>query len=738
MAPKNYICSFCAKTFTRSEHKRRHERVHRGSKPFSCLVCSQNFVRRDLLQRHIRTVHRDIVQRKLSILCSREFSKDVQDSVVNSFIGTQKDSDNPIPQIGKAQKCESLIFSTPVMSGELSEVLVAHIKDLLYDESLSQALKDQIEKDAVYWFDSGMRYVVSHNVFAAGVALKLRFGMKSTQSFALLCKNSPAIAALVTVGCFAKGGPAQCFKRLWHVTWQFGTSVPVRQSLAAFNLLIHLYAHLKENETPVGILEIGQTYQQALQTIVDLASSQKVFETQEELWTVFSQFVSMAFISQRYSPSCQTLYQWFASQKCYNDKSLYECIEGIGKITDLALPQHALDAIVKALLYNVSCPSPTHFQNHTHETIHTALVVLNGAMSHVSCDSTTPDRDMLKSSFEMWSLHVTVTAARSKISNMLTQHLSIPSNETHWELLTVTWFELIWSCCDGCYTGESKHCTWFIYHYLRDEGGELSLENMKSAWPTSNCINNSLAICVFPVIGMLAVQENISWEGFSAKNLMLIVDTITFQLTLFDLMIPSDPNMAGGAAKNAIGEYLFENPIIQVLMVVWSETISFRGTKVSASAEEDMLLVKEFVETYALKPKSCYSQQLSNKEARMQSGKSHRTVPVGFYVLQHNITSMCRKFLVSLTSKCNFQGITTDATLETLINELERKENLLKTLIQRDHKIQLRGSHSRPSMPILNFDLKTRQNLSSMRNQYISDLYGHPNSTASLKSLREL
>lgn len=55
---RKYICSFCAKAFSRSEHKARHERSHTGSKPFSCSICSHSFVRRDLLQRHIRTVHK--------------------------------------------------------------------------------------------------------------------------------------------------------------------------------------------------------------------------------------------------------------------------------------------------------------------------------------------------------------------------------------------------------------------------------------------------------------------------------------------------------------------------------------------------------------------------------------------------------------------------------------------------------------------------------------------------------
>lgn len=55
--PKKYVCGFCGRGFTRSEHKQRHERSHTNEKPFHCLYCTFAFVRRDLLQRHCRTVH---------------------------------------------------------------------------------------------------------------------------------------------------------------------------------------------------------------------------------------------------------------------------------------------------------------------------------------------------------------------------------------------------------------------------------------------------------------------------------------------------------------------------------------------------------------------------------------------------------------------------------------------------------------------------------------------------------
>lgn len=65
---RKYICSFCAKAFSRSEHRIRHERSHTGYKPFQCMLCQHSFVRRDLVQRHIKTVHKYVLLNNKDVL----------------------------------------------------------------------------------------------------------------------------------------------------------------------------------------------------------------------------------------------------------------------------------------------------------------------------------------------------------------------------------------------------------------------------------------------------------------------------------------------------------------------------------------------------------------------------------------------------------------------------------------------------------------------------------------------
>ncbi|CAI5760667.1 unnamed protein product [Candida verbasci] len=81
MAPsKKYICAFCARAFTRSEHKQRHERSHTNEKPFHCLYCTSSFVRRDLLQRHCRTVHNSSLNPK-----TLPTNKSLNNPTINGF-----------------------------------------------------------------------------------------------------------------------------------------------------------------------------------------------------------------------------------------------------------------------------------------------------------------------------------------------------------------------------------------------------------------------------------------------------------------------------------------------------------------------------------------------------------------------------------------------------------------------------------------------------------------------------
>lgn len=45
-SPTGYICSFCQKSFGRSEHLNRHVLIHTKERSFSCATCNKEFSRR--------------------------------------------------------------------------------------------------------------------------------------------------------------------------------------------------------------------------------------------------------------------------------------------------------------------------------------------------------------------------------------------------------------------------------------------------------------------------------------------------------------------------------------------------------------------------------------------------------------------------------------------------------------------------------------------------------------------
>ena len=50
-----FACTVCSKSFTQSEHFRRHMRIHTGKKPFSCSLCEKSFTMNHTLKTHMRT-----------------------------------------------------------------------------------------------------------------------------------------------------------------------------------------------------------------------------------------------------------------------------------------------------------------------------------------------------------------------------------------------------------------------------------------------------------------------------------------------------------------------------------------------------------------------------------------------------------------------------------------------------------------------------------------------------------
>ncbi len=54
-----FKCEFCLKGFADKANFRRHVMIHTGEKPYKCEMCGKEYIRRNDLEMHRQTRHRD-------------------------------------------------------------------------------------------------------------------------------------------------------------------------------------------------------------------------------------------------------------------------------------------------------------------------------------------------------------------------------------------------------------------------------------------------------------------------------------------------------------------------------------------------------------------------------------------------------------------------------------------------------------------------------------------------------
>lgn len=59
-AARPFKCRHCTRSFTRKHDMMRHQVLHDDTNAFKCKVCDRGFARTDVLERHIRAVHKDV------------------------------------------------------------------------------------------------------------------------------------------------------------------------------------------------------------------------------------------------------------------------------------------------------------------------------------------------------------------------------------------------------------------------------------------------------------------------------------------------------------------------------------------------------------------------------------------------------------------------------------------------------------------------------------------------------
>ncbi|GAV52325.1 hypothetical protein ZYGR_0AG03160 [Zygosaccharomyces rouxii] len=290
---RKYVCSFCSKAFSRSEHRARHERSHTGMKPFECKVCRHAFVRRDLLQRHIRTVHRELLLMKKGMEGGDKKSDLIVELLVNSMIKVTK-------REGSGLK------------GEKAEVLSRLIGGFLPETNLGAETAGKI-------FDCGVRCVERrmHSRFGAQIAAQLSGPLASSaraQQFVRVCTSSPLVLAVAALGACACG--ESCAADLWQVGWSSCLKTSTNVRYLSLNILVFA---LLDFGIKSDFADVFSIYQHTCYSVMVEGPGNEQFP---EKWTVFHQWVTLMRYAETQSELTPFFYAWFERQELTLGKTL--------------------------------------------------------------------------------------------------------------------------------------------------------------------------------------------------------------------------------------------------------------------------------------------------------------------------------------------------------------------------------------------------------------------------------
>lgn len=588
---KKYVCSHCGKPFSRSEHKARHERSHTGVKPFECKVCRHAFVRRDLLQRHIRTVHRELlVEGSMEV---PEGAKEpvrsdlVLELLVNSMIkvsGEERSGERGRSLVyvpDKSPRCRRKRKEEPPVgagAGLLSEESVHAVCEMTKDAFSAESVRRLYAR--------GAGHLVERNVFVHSVA-----------------GHAAGAGALLPATLVCLGAYLECAEDVasdvWHVCWNRCLQ---ESSLVAMNLLVHaLLLFSRHHHTEAGIRHVFASYQQVLLEHVKRDSDQFVYD---ETWLIFHIWVSLLRALNEPNPLSCSLYEWFLQQPVLSGCNLKDLVFQV-VLDNNKWHVTSLNLVADALYCDWIIGRTDSFQFKDSQEFRNAIMMLSKKFAQ---ESVLQD-DVLQ--------QLNLIDLPSKFSSSLAQNLISVQSESHWLLLETTWFNLI-----RAFNVRQDNERWFMD----------SMAEFPTIFIDSSMINDSFIKCCLPIFPLIESANNIN-----ARYVSLISDVTIFLIRLFEFEMSVSNNKY--CPHRLIG--LMKNPMIQLLIFVGYRLTGRRGYP-----QQENIAIEHFINRYVVNCNEVID-EYTQEELTHNLFDSQSIAYVGFHELVQSFVTYLKETVIT-------------------------------------------------------------------------------------------
>ncbi|AMD18534.1 HBL368Wp [Eremothecium sinecaudum] len=650
---RKYICSFCARAFSRSEHRTRHERSHTGVKPFSCKVCSHSFVRRDLLQRHIRTVHRsvllelqlqrgkgsdeggvgssgetvDVVQSSTSLPSKKDMK-----SVLSAFIN---DAGSGLTQELPSMRRSS---SAGTITGALKNVIPQQFYGDVRKAVLGvmPQLRNYDAERIIGLVQAGLDYIAIQGLFVESVRgeFNSRVG-GSRNNFESWCTRCPLLPTLACIGyCLTSDASDAIIVQLWGTNWDACANAASGERFLGLHLLVHMYL---EDRRRLGVSphNVSRLQQQTLELVLHNITAVCL---EKDIWTVFCLFVNLMIRSNECSELSRMLYRWFLTQPLL-DSNLATVLTEFTQKNPVTLEPFVSKVISHGLLCEVLMGDVSQTNFRCAELLHNTIIMASKCCTGNSGAFLSTIRERR------------LTDAPQKFLPLLKQYLSFNNSNEHWALLLATWFDFVrgvgWDSTkrhmlNGSYTLDGN----FFYSGMLLLGYQEPVSKMSQFQLDLKFINNNLAMCTLPILCLLEENSSLHWLQDVQKR--LIYDVLLFNLHLLgNLLFLRGRNVEEWHTEKAL--MMLENPIVQFLLFVWSR---FSGNQSKSEIPSTSPYTEQFLSRYITNTKMRVDTDTLIKNdfdmILFLNADTNRDIFYGFHILLRQAMERIEHYLVQI------------------------------------------------------------------------------------------